>query len=186
MLTLGVCVLFVLQMVDMVVSMMVSFPKGASWNLRNIYGSPGLTRHDIWQAALKTWNLQVPCEDILAEYYGHFKFGVKPVQCHSVFCRLVTKFHKLIGCHGQQVFDFQINLFLMSNTNNLCRRIDKQSVQAKCDLCVPHTGIHMIQAIPSRIHKILWIEACLTVLCWSSHHAINVTCIAGSEMRARY
>ena len=134
MLTLGVCVLFVLQMVDMVVSMMVSFPKGASWNLRNIYGSPGLTRHDIWQAALKTWNLQVPCEDILAEYYGHFKFGVKPVQCHSVFCRLVTKFHKLIGCHGQQVFDFQINLFWMSNTNNLCRRIDKQSVQEKRDL----------------------------------------------------
>jgi len=47
-------VLVVLQMIDMVVSMMVSFPKGASWNLRNVYGSVygsrGHIRLDIWMA----------------------------------------------------------------------------------------------------------------------------------------
>jgi len=47
MLTLGVCVLVVLQMVDMVISMIVMFPKGAPWNLRNVYGSPRHTRYDI-------------------------------------------------------------------------------------------------------------------------------------------
>jgi len=73
-------------MVDMVVSTMLSFPKGASWNLPNFYGSPGHTRHDIWQAALETWNLQVPCDHILAEYYGH----LVSIQCNVMLCFLVV------------------------------------------------------------------------------------------------
>jgi len=127
MLTLGVCVLVVLQMVDMVISMIVIFPKGASWNLRNVYGSPRHTRHWWWHLASSSWDLK--SAGALRAHLCRIlrSFGVSLVPYHVVFSRRVicsvTKFRKLIGGHSQQFSIFKLRYLIpMSNKNNLCSK----------------------------------------------------------------